>query len=99
VEKEDVGRMQFRFPPAPHSGKLSLTVNEASKSYDDLEVLDGINLEIIKGEKIAFVGKNGEGKSTLAKMIVGEINFEGLIELGHQVKMGYYAQNQADFLR
>jgi ATP-binding cassette subfamily F protein 3 len=98
VEKEDVGRMQFRFPPAPHSGKLSLTIREASKSYDDLDVLDGINLEIIKGEKIAFVGKNGEGKSTLAKMIVGEIDFEGLIELGHQVKMGYYAQNQADFL-
>jgi ATP-binding cassette subfamily F protein 3 len=98
VEKEDVGRMQFRFPPAPHSGKLSLTIKEASKSYDDLDVLDGINLEIIKGEKIAFVGKNGEGKSTLAKMIVGEIDFDGLIELGHQVKMGYYAQNQADFL-
>jgi ATP-binding cassette subfamily F protein 3 len=98
VEKEDVGRMQFRFPPAPHSGKLSLTIKEASKSYDDLDVLDGINLEIIKGEKIAFVGKNGEGKSTLAKMIVGEIDFVGLIELGHQVKMGYYAQNQADFL-
>ena len=98
VEKEDVGRMQFRFPPAPHSGKLSLTIKEASKSYDDLDVLDRINLEIIKGEKIAFVGKNGEGKSTLAKMIVGEIVFEGLIELGHQVKMGYYAQNQADFL-
>ena len=66
--------------------------------YDDLDVLDAINLEIIKGEKIAFVGKNGEGKSTLAKMIVGEIDFEGLIELGHQAKMGYYAQNQADFL-
>jgi len=98
VEKEDVGRMQFRFPPAPHSGKLSLTVKEASKSYDDLDVLDAINLEIIKGEKIAFVGKNGEGKSTLAKMIVGEIDFEGLIELGHKAKMGYYAQNQADFL-
>ena len=98
VEKEDVGRMQFRFPPAPHSGKLSLTIKEASKSYDDLDVLDRINLEIIKGEKIAFVGKNGEGKSTLAKMVVGEIDFEGLIELGHQVKMGYYAQNQADFL-
>ncbi len=98
VEKEDVGRMQFRFPPAPHSGKLSLTIKEASKSYDDLDVLYGINLEIIKGEKIAFVGKNGEGKSTLAKMIVGEIDFDGLIELGHQVKMGYYAQNQADFL-
>ena len=98
VEKEDVGRMQFRFPPAPHSGKLSLTIKEASKSYDDLDVLDRINLEIIKGEKIAFVGKNGEGKSTLAKMVVGEIDFEGFIELGHQVKMGYYAQNQADFL-
>jgi len=98
VEKEDVGRMQFRFPPAPHSGKLSLTVKEASKSYDDLDVLDAINLEIIKGEKIAFVGKNGEGKSTLAKMIVGEIDFDGIIKLGHQAKMGYYAQNQADFL-
>ena len=98
VEKEDVGRMQFRFPPAPHSGKLSLTVEEASKSYDDLDVLKGVNLEIVKGEKIAFVGKNGEGKTTLAKMIVNEIDFSGKITLGHQVKMGYYAQNQADFL-
>ena len=98
VEKEDIGRMQFRFPPAPHSGKLSLTVEEASKSYDDLDVLKGVNLEIVKGEKIAFVGKNGEGKTTLAKMIVNEIDFSGKITLGHQVKMGYYAQNQADFL-
>ena len=98
VEKEDIGRMQFRFPPAPHSGKLSLKVEEASKSYDDLDVLKGVNLEIVKGEKIAFVGKNGEGKTTLAKMIVNEIDFSGKITLGHQVKMGYYAQNQADFL-
>ena len=98
VEKEDIGRMQFRFPPAPHSGKLSLTVSDASKSYDDLNVLEKINLEIVKGEKIAFVGKNGEGKTTLAKMIVGEVDFQGSIKLGHQVKMGYYAQNQADFL-
>ena len=98
VEKEDIGRMQFRFPPAPHSGKLSLTVEEASKSYNDLDVLTGVNLEIVKGEKIAFVGKNGEGKTTLAKMIVNEIDFSGKITLGHQVKMGYYAQNQADFL-
>lgn len=98
VEKEDIGRMQFRFPPAPHSGKLSLTVEEASKSYDDLDVLKGVNLEIVKGEKIAFVGKNGEGKTTLAKMIVNEIDYRGEITLGHQVKMGYYAQNQADFL-
>ena len=98
VEKEDIGRMQFRFPPAPHSGKLSLTVEDASKSYDDLDVLTGVNLEIVKGEKIAFVGKNGEGKTTLAKMIVNDVDFSGKITLGHQVKMGYYAQNQADFL-
>ncbi|MEC7646444.1 MAG: ATP-binding cassette domain-containing protein [Bacteroidota bacterium] len=98
VEQEDVARMQFRFPPAPHSGKMSLTVRNASKHYDDLEVLNNVNLEVVRGDKIAFVGKNGEGKSTLAKMIVNEINFDGNIELGHQVRMGYYAQNQADFL-
>ena len=98
VEKEDIGRMQFKFPPAPHSGKVSLTIENASKSYDDLDVLKKINLEIVKGEKIAFVGKNGEGKTTLAKKIVNEINYDGEIKLGHQVKMGYYAQNQADFL-
>ena len=98
VEQEDISRMQICFPPAPHSGKLSVTVKDASKHYADLKVLDKINLEIIKGEKIAFVGKNGEGKSTLAKMIVNEIDYEGIISLGHQVKMGYYAQNQADFL-
>ena len=98
IEQEDVARMQFRFPPAPHSGKISLKIDEASKSFNDLKVLDKVNLEIVKGDKIAFVGKNGEGKSTLAKMIVNEIEFDGDIELGHQVKMGYYAQNQAEFL-
>lgn len=98
VEQEDIARMQFRFPPAPHSGKISLKVTNTSKSYDDLQVLKDVSLEIVKGDKIAFVGKNGEGKSTLAKMIVNEIDFSGGIELGHQVKMGYYAQNQAEFL-
>ena len=98
VEQEDVARMQFRFPPAPHSGKMSLEVKNASKSYGDLNVLDKINLEIVRGDKLAFVGKNGEGKSTLAKMIVNELDFTGEIQLGHQVKMGYYAQNQAEFL-
>jgi len=98
VEKEDVESMKFSFPPAPHSGKVSLSIKEASKSYDDLDVLEDINLEIVKGEKIAFVGKNGEGKSTLAKMISGHVDFVGDIILGHSVKMGYYAQNQADFL-
>ena len=98
VEKEDVESMKFSFPPAPHSGKVSLSIKEASKSYDDLDVLEDINLEIVKGEKIAFVGKNGEGKSTLAKMISGHVDFVGDIILGHSVRMGYYAQNQADFL-
>ena len=98
VEQEDVARMQFRFPPAPHSGKMSLEVKNASKSYGDLNVLDKINLEIVRGDKLAFVGKNGEGKSTLAKMIVKELDFTGEIQLSHQVKMGYYAQNQAEFL-
>ena len=98
IEKEDVESMKFSFPPAPHSGKVSLSIKEASKSYDDLDVLEDINLEIVKGEKIAFVGKNGEGKSTLAKMISGHVDFVGDIILGHSVKMGYYAQNQADFL-
>jgi ATP-binding cassette subfamily F protein 3 len=86
VEKEDVGSMKFSFPPAPHSGKVSLTINEASKSYDDLDVLESIDLEIVKGEKIAFVGKNGEGKSTLAKMIAGEIDFSGEVVLGTLLK-------------
>jgi ATP-binding cassette, subfamily F, member 3 len=98
VEQEDVARMQFRFPPAPHSGKMSLEVKNASKRYGDLNVLDKINLEVVRGDKLAFVGKNGEGKSTLAKMIVKELDFTGEIQLGHQVKMGYYAQNQAEFL-
>ena len=98
IEQEDIGRMNFRFPPAPHSGKISLSLKNIGKSYDNLTVLEKINLEVIKGDKLAFVGKNGEGKSTLAKIIVNEIDFTGDLELGHQIKVGYYAQNQAEFL-
>ena len=98
VEKEDVAKMQFRFPPSPRSGKVSLKVQSVSKKYDDNLVLNHIDLEVVRGEKIAFVGKNGEGKTTLAKIIVNEINYEGNIELGHNVKVAYYAQNQSDFL-
>jgi len=98
VEKEDVAQMQFRFPPAPRSGKVSLKVDDATKHYDTLEVLNNINLEVVRGEKIAFVGKNGEGKTTLAKMIVNEIDFQGTVDLGHNVELAYYAQNQSDFL-
>ena len=98
VEKEDLGRVNFRFPPAPHSGKVSLSLKKIGKKYDDLIVLENVDLEIIRNEKIAFVGKNGEGKSTLAKIIVNEIDFTGSLVLGHQIKVGYYAQNQAEFL-
>ena len=98
VEQDETASMHFKFPPAPHSGKVTLKVNEVSKSYDELEVLKGINLLLERGEKIAFVGKNGEGKTTLAKIIVNSIPFEGQVEYGHQVKVGYYAQNQSELL-
>ena len=98
VEQDETATMHFKFPPAPHSGKVTLKVNEVSKSYDELEVLKGIDLLLERGEKIAFVGKNGEGKTTLAKIIVNSIPFEGQVEYGHQVKVGYYAQNQSDLL-
>lgn len=98
VEQDETASMHFKFPPSPHSGKVTLKVNEVSKSYDELEVLKGINLLLERGEKIAFVGKNGEGKTTLAKIIVNSIPFEGQVEYGHQVKVGYYAQNQSELL-
>ena len=98
VEQDETASIHFKFPPAPHSGKVTLKVNEVSKSYDELEVLKGIDLLLERGEKIAFVGKNGEGKTTLAKIIVDSIPFEGQVEYGHQVKVGYYAQNQSELL-
>ena len=90
--------MRFRFPPAPHSGKISIKAKHIFKSYGALEVLNDISLEVEKGEKIAFVGKNGEGKTTLAKIIVNQLEYEGSFELGYQVNVGYYAQNQSDLL-
>ncbi len=98
VEEEDYSSINFSFSAVPHSGKVTLKIEDASKNYGDLKVLNNINLEVVRGEKIAFVGKNGEGKSTLAKMIVNEVEFNGKIDLGYQVKKGYYAQNQAEFL-
>ena len=90
--------MHFKFPPAPHSGKVTLELNHVSKSYGEKNILNDINLLIPRGEKIAFVGRNGEGKSTLAKIICGVLDHTGEVKLGHEVKIGYYAQNQQDML-
>ena len=98
VEKEDVTNLNFRFPPSPHSGKITFRMKNICKSYGETEVLKNVSLEINRGEKIAFVGKNGEGKTTLAKIIVSEIEHTGLAKFGHNVEFGYYAQNQEKFL-
>ncbi len=98
VDEFDQSALKIKFPPAPHSGVVTVKGNKISKSYGTLNVLDDIDFSIARGEKIAFVGKNGEGKTTLARMIMNEIDYQGSIELGHQVKIGYFAQNQADKL-
>ncbi len=98
VEDIDGSSIHFRFPPAPSSGKVIIEANNLGKSYGSKLVLQSLNFAILKGEKVAFVGKNGEGKSTLSKIIVGDIDYNGEIIIGHNVKIGYYAQNQADML-
>lgn len=98
VDQDDLSSMHFRFPPAPHSGKVTIKARDIGKSYGNLEVLKGIDLEMQRGEKIAFVGKNGEGKTTLAKILVGELDHLGTVEHGHLVSVGYYAQNQSDLM-
>jgi ATP-binding cassette subfamily F protein 3 len=98
IDQVDNSRMHFTFPPAPHSGKLTLEVKDYGKAYGDHQVLKEVDLILPKGTFIAFVGKNGEGKSTLAKSILREIEYDGEIKYGHQVEIGYYAQNQSDHL-
>lgn len=98
IDDRDKSVMHFKFPPAPHSGKVTLELSHVSKSYGEKNVLNDINLLIPRGEKIAFVGRNGEGKSTLAKIICGVLDHTGDVKLGHEVKIGYYAQNQQDML-
>jgi len=98
VEDIDDSSIHFRFPPAPSSGKVVIETMDLSKSYGNKLVLQSLNFAILKGDRVAFVGKNGEGKTTLSKIIVGELDHTGEIKLGHNVKIGYYAQNQADLL-
>ena len=100
VEEEDNSAIRFRFPPAPRSGKIALTVEHVDKSYDEKHILKNVNLTINRGEKVAFVGRNGEGKSTLSKVIAGQTQHQkGKVELGINVVMGYFAQNQSDLLQ
>ncbi len=98
VDSGDNSQMNLSFPPAPRSGEMVVEVKGLSKTYGKLSVLSNVDLEIIRGEKVAFVGKNGEGKSTLSKIILGQVQAEGFTQLGHNVQVGYYAQNQAETL-
>ena len=98
VDEVDTSALRLKFPPAPRSGQYPVVVSELSKSYGDHIVFNNANLVIERGEKVAFVGKNGEGKSTMIKAIMGEIEFQGKLEIGHNVKIGYFAQNQASLL-
>ena len=95
IEEVDNSRLNLRFPPPPHSGTISLDIENLTKAYGEHTVLQNIDMQIRRGEKIAFVGKNGEGKTTLVKCIVGELDYMGSLRLGHNVKVGYFAQNQA----
>lgn len=98
IDDEDNKAIRFRFPPAPRSGKIVVEGKNVKKQYDDHVVFSDVNFIVDRGAKIAFVGRNGEGKSTLSKIIVGHETCEGEINLGYNVTIGYYAQNQADFL-
>ena len=98
VEELDTSAIHFRFPEAPPSGKLSLEATAISKSYGETKVLSDLNFIVARGERIAFVGRNGEGKTTLARIITGELEHQGNMKLGHQVKIGYFAQNQSEYL-
>ena len=98
VDEEDTSALRLKFPPSPRSGSYPVTIENVSKAYGDHTVFRNANLMIERGDKIAFVGKNGEGKSTLVKCIMKEIEHEGTLTLGHNVMIGYFAQYQASLL-
>ena len=98
VDEVDSSALRLKFPPAQRSGNYPLIVSELSKNYGDHVVFKDASLTIERGQKVAFVGKNGEGKSTMIKAILGEIEYEGKLELGHNSQIGYFAQNQASLL-
>lgn len=98
VDEEDTSALRLRFPPSPRSGNYPVVMENVGKSFGDHRVFSNVNLTVERGNKIAFVGRNGEGKSTLVKCIMGELEHEGSLVLGHNVQIGYFAQNQASLL-
>lgn len=99
IDLEDTSRLHLKFPPAPRSGDFPIIIENLRKAYGDHLVFDHVEFTIKRGEKVAFVGKNGEGKSTLVKCIMGELtDYTGTLKIGHNVKIGYFAQNQASLL-
>tara|TARA_R110002074_G_scaffold149035_4_gene301238 strand:- start:62083 stop:63720 length:1638 start_codon:yes stop_codon:yes gene_type:complete len=98
IDEIDTSSLKLRFPPAPRSGDYPVTVKDVSKSYGEQVVFKNANMSIARGEKVSFVGRNGEGKSTMIKAILGEIDVVGTCQLGHNAKVGYFAQNQASLL-
>jgi ATP-binding cassette subfamily F protein 3 len=98
IDEVDNSRLRLKFPPAPRSGDYPIIAEDLRKDYGSLNVFDGVTFTIKRGEKVAFVGKNGAGKSTLVKCIMGEIPYDGNLKIGHNVKIGYFAQNQAQLL-
>jgi len=98
VDDEDTSALRLKFPPSPRSGSYPVIIDGLSKNYGNHNVFTDVGLTIERGERVAFVGKNGEGKSTLVKAIMGEIDFDGKLTLGHNTLIGYFAQNQASLL-
>ena len=99
VEEEDLATLNIKFPPAPRSGQIVVEAKDAAKSFGDKKIFSGATFTIERGEKVAFVGRNGEGKTTLARLVIGELEpTAGLVRIGHNVHIGYYAQNQDDLM-
>jgi ATP-binding cassette subfamily F protein 3 len=98
VDEVDTSALRLKFPPAPRSGNYPVVVRDMAKSYDNNLIFKDANITIERGDKVALVGRNGTGKSTLVKAIMGEIDFDGTVEVGHNVQIGYFAQNQASLL-